>query len=304
MEPEQAVTAGRAATVGRVVTVGLDGSAESMTAARWAAAEAHRRKLTLRLLHAWPLVSAEAASDFRPESDKDYWAKRIVHDAQVELRLRYPDLRIAEDLVAEDADTALLSAAAQSRMLVLGSRGLTPVESFFLGDTSMKVVARAEGPVVLVRADINEEPVSAPHERGVVVGLGLHGSCDRVLEFAFDAAAVRGAPLHVVHGRSLPVQAYVPWGTDPDVTKKITEDALKGLGEALRPWREKYPGVQAAGSVRLESPAPAVVRAAAGADLLVVGRRMQRPALGPRLGNVAHAAVHHAACPVAVVPHD
>ncbi|WP_308303852.1 universal stress protein [Streptomyces sp. CB02959] len=47
-------------TMDDVVTVGLDGSAESRAAARWAAEEAARRRLTLRLLHAWPMLAPEA----------------------------------------------------------------------------------------------------------------------------------------------------------------------------------------------------------------------------------------------------
>ena len=82
------------------------------------------------------------------------------------------------------------------------------------------------------------------------------------------------------------------------------EDARRGLAEALRPWRDKFPGVRIVETVRLESPARAVVRTAAGADLLVIGRRRHRPALLPRVGPVAQAVIHHAACPVAVVPHD
>ena len=57
-------------------------------------------------------------------------------------------------------------------------------------------------------------------------------------------------------------------------------------------------------SIALESPAKAVVQAAEGAGLLVVGRRRHHRVPAPRLGPVTHAAIHHARCPVAVVPHD
>ncbi|MEU6395537.1 universal stress protein [Streptomyces cinnamoneus] len=286
-----------------VVTVGLDGSPESLAAARWAADEADRRKLTLRLLHAWPLLTPESTR-VPAEMDQNYWAKRIVHNAKSELQARHPGLVIVGNLVAEDAQEALLKAAAESEMTVLGSRGLESVESFFLGDISMPVVARAERPVVLVRAE-TEGTASAPGASGgVVVALKLRGPCDDLLAFSFAAAAARGVPLRAVHGRSVPLHAHVPWGTDHDVTEKITQDARKLLSDALRPWREKFPSVEVADSIGLESPTKAVVRAAEGAGLLVVGRRMHRPALAPPLGAVATAAIHHARCPVAVIPHD
>ncbi|MER5202155.1 universal stress protein [Streptomyces sp. NPDC002825] len=285
-----------------VVTVGLDGSPESMAAARWAADEAERRKVTLRLMHAWPNLAPEpvrAAS----EIDQNYWAKRLVHQAQAELQARHPGLVIVGNLVADDAQDALVKAASEAELTVLGSRGLTSAESYFLGSVSMAVVARATRPVALVRPEPREKGTS-PAPRSVVVALKLHGTCDDLLAFAFEAAAARGVPLQVVHGRSLPLHAHTPWGADHDVAKGITEEARKQLGEVLRPWREKFPGVEPVDAVGLESPAEAVVRAAEGAGLLVVGRRKHRPPLAPRLGPVAHAALHHARCPVAVVPHD
>ncbi|MEU4499314.1 universal stress protein [Streptomyces sp. NPDC023998] len=289
----------------QVVTVGLDGSPESLAAAHWAADEAERRKLTLRLLHAWPLLVPEPTG-IPTEMDQNYWAKRIVHNARAELQARHPGLSIVGNLVAEDAQEALLQAASESEMIVLGSRGLEPVESYFLGDISLPVVARAERPVVLVRAETREEgpPPTPGTAGGVVVALKLHGPCDDLLEFSFATAAARGMPLRAVHGRSVPIHAHVPWGVDHDVTEEITQDAQKQLSQALRSWRDKFPRVEVADSIGLESPAKAVVRAAKGAGLLVVGRRKHRPALAPRLGSVATAAIHHARCPVAVVPHD
>ncbi|MFJ1530962.1 universal stress protein [Streptomyces mirabilis] len=288
-----------------VVTVGLDGSPESLAAGHWAADEAERRRLSLRLLHAWPLLAPEPPRA-PAEVDQNYWAKRIVHNARAELQASHPGLSIVGNLVAEDAQDALLQAASESEMTVLGSRGIGAVGSYFLGDISMPVVARADRPVVLVRAETRgagSRP--APGKAGgVVVALKLHGPSDDLLEFAFVSAAARGVPLRAVHGRSLPLHAHVPWGTDHAVAEEITQDAHKHLSLALRPWREKFPGVEVEDHVALESPAKAVMQAADGAGLLVVGRRKHVPGPAPRLGPVTQAAAHHARCPVAVVPHD
>ncbi|MDQ1014358.1 universal stress protein [Streptomyces afghaniensis] len=286
-----------------VLTVGLDGSPESLAAAHWGAAVADRQGLVLRLLHAWvPLAPGPRRGS--AESDQHHWAQRILHDAHVELHKRYPILSIVEDLVANDASSALLTAAAKSRMIVLGSRGLAAASSYFLGNTSMDVVSRAERPVVLVRASPAERALSPIREGNcVVVGLSLRDPCDELFEFAFTAADARGVPLRAVHGRGVPVQAQMPWGVDPEVAAEITGKAQKKLRKKLRPWRKKFRRVRVIDAVTLDSPARVVVHDAENAGLLVVGRRRHRGVLAPRLGPVAHATVHHAACPIAVVPH-
>ncbi|MFJ2720188.1 universal stress protein [Streptomyces sp. NPDC087437] len=284
-----------------VVTVGVDGSPESLAAARWAADEAVGRKLALRLLHAWPLLAPEPTR-IPAEVDQNYWAKRLVHTAQAELQARHPGLSVVGNLVADDAEHALLQAASESEMIVLGSRGLEPVESYFLGDVSMPVVARAERPVVLVRTEPPERRQPTPASR-VVVALKLHGSSDDLLDFAFHTAAARGVSLLAVHGRSVPLHARVPWGVDHHISEDMTRDANEQLSGELHSWRAKYPQVDVADSIRLDSPAKAVVQAGEGAAVLVLGRRRHRVGLVPRLGPVAQAAIHHGRCPVAVVPH-
>ncbi|MCQ9130153.1 MULTISPECIES: universal stress protein [Streptomyces] len=287
-----------------VVTVGLDGSPESLAAARWAADEADRRRLTLRLLHAWPLLSPEPAHA-SSEVDQNYWAKRLVHTARAEAQARHPGLTVVGTLVADDAHAALLKAAAESEMTVLGSHGMGSVESYFMGEVSMPVVAHAQCPVVLVRAGRKRDGGAQAGPAGpVVVALKLNGSCDGLLDFAFHSAAARDVALVVAHGRSVPLHARVPWGVDHQVTEEMTRDAQHALDELLRPWREKYPQVEVVESIRLVSAAKAGVQASADAGLLVVGRRGPRHGETPHLGPVAHAAIHHGRCPVAVVPHD
>ncbi|KPC61820.1 universal stress protein [Streptomyces chattanoogensis] len=289
-----------------LITVGLDGSTESLAAAQWAADEADRRNAVLRLLHAWILLAAEAP-DTPPERDQNARARQIVNQAALEVRERHPHLQIMEDLVGSEAESALLRAADESRMVVLGSRALAPWESYALGDVSLDVVGRAEGPVVLVRGESRAEPPrSAPQvpEPRVVVGVSLNGPCEPLLAFAFDAAASRGIPLQAVHGRGLPVHAYVPWGIEPEVAEEVTKEAEGELREAVLPWRERFPDVPVQLTVLPESPTRAMVQTVSGAALLAVGRRRHRPFLAPRVGPVAHAAIHHVTCPVAVVPHD
>ncbi|MFF2809076.1 universal stress protein [Streptomyces sp. NPDC058000] len=299
-----------------IITAGLDGSAEGLAAAHWAADEAHRRGAVLRLLHAWILLAAQAP-DTAPERDQNIYARQVVQEAADAVRDRHPHLRIIEDLVGDEPEPALLRASAESRLLVLGSRALSAWESFVLGDVSLSVVARAAGPVVLVRAggpgpqegarppaeEMPDGPAEATGPR-VVAGIGLGGPAEHLLAFAFDAAASRGVLLQVVHGRPFPVQVYTPWGVDPDAAGELTAATERELDDVLRPWRARFPGVPVQRTVLPDSPARAVVEAAPGAGLLVVGRRRHHRLPAPRIGAVAHAAIHHVACPVAVVPHD
>ncbi|WP_308284712.1 universal stress protein [Streptomyces longispororuber] len=72
-----------------------------------------------------------------------------------------------------------------------------------------------------------------------------------------------------------------------------------------RTWCDKYPVVGVARALTEGHLLDALLDAASGAGLVVVGRRRRPgPHIGPRVGPVTHAVLHHAACPVAVVPHD
>ncbi|MEV6316505.1 universal stress protein [Streptomyces sp. NPDC051776] len=285
----------------RIVTVGLDGSSESLDAARWAADEAARRRYTLRLMHAWVLL-AEDENHAPSKNEQNYWAERIVHDAHAEVRRRNPDLPVIEELVAGQAVPSLMRALSGSEMLVLGSRGMGTIESFLLGDTSLGIVARANRPVALVRRGLGmvERPGSEPGR--VVVGLELGHSTDTLLDFALSDAAARGVPLEVVNAYGHGIHRHR--NGNGNAARRLGKDMQKRLDDAIEPWREKFSGVDVIDTVRHESPAKAMVHAAQGADLLVVGRRLHRAPMAARIGNVAHAALHHAPCPVAIVPYD
>lgn len=262
-----------------IVTVGLDSRAESLATARWAAREAQSRGAGLRILHA---RAGRPDGPDRPANGggQDGLPRWIMERARIVVDERCPGLPVTEELTEGDPVASLLEAAGDSQVVVLGSRDMAPLASYYLGDIGLQVVARADAPVVLVRAREATGPVA--EDGAVVLGLSLHGPCEELCEFAFATAARRGVMLRAVHGRSLPEHAYTRSGVDSRVSGRTTERAQSELGEALRPWREKFPQVRTTDRVRTESPAHAVVRGATGAGLLVVGRRRRARAVAAR----------------------
>jgi nucleotide-binding universal stress UspA family protein len=126
--------------------------------------------------------------------------------------------------------------------------------------------------------------------------VSAHYPPGRAADFALDQALRRTAELDVVHA----------WAPDLDLsgmsmvmdTGPAQERAQALLAAVTAPLEQAAPGIGVRGQVVPGSPALALLRATADADLLVVGARKRHG----QLGAVTHAVLHHAACPVAVVP--
>ncbi|GHH30861.1 universal stress protein [Streptomyces rubradiris] len=286
----------------RPITAGVDGTQESLAALDWAAREAVRRGLPLRVVHAWRYAEALAAAD---RDTQHGWAAQGAEGAVRSVAERHPGLAVTTDLVEGGAADALAEAAAGAEMLVLGSRGHGPVVGFLLGSVGQQVIAEATRPVVLVRA--GDEPAAEAAGRDVVVGQqGGPEDSAAALRFAFEAAAARGAAVRVVRAWTLPpVFAYSPGSLRLlDEAGGLEPYEKQALADAVRPWRERFPEVPVAEHVEMGSAGQVLLAAADRAQLMVVGRRAHRTAVGARIGSVAHGVLHHAGCPVAVVPHD
>ncbi|MGI5255928.1 universal stress protein [Streptomyces angustmyceticus] len=286
-----------------LITVGLDGTLQSLSAALWAAREAELRGARLRLLHAWVLLVPEPAGTPAEEAEENVRPHRIMDEAQAAVALSHPDLPVDVSLVRGEPLGALAQAAEQSDLLVLGSRGLGAAARFTLGETGLDLVTCIAVPTVLVRAQ--QDTPARIGSGNVTVGVSLHADCDGLLSFAFETAARRAVALRAVHGRHLPSYAYHRGGgVDRISAEESAQSGRDELAAALRPWRAKFPDVHVDEQVIMESPAPALLHGTPNAELLVVGRRHGGRLLPPRIGHVVQAAVHHAPCPVAIVPCD
>ncbi|MEU9380519.1 universal stress protein [Streptomyces sp. NPDC048279] len=287
----------------RPITAGVDGTEESLAALDWAAREAVRRGLPLRVVHAWRHEEQEGLGGDR-ETQRG-WVSDGVTESVRTVTGRYPELEVSVDVLEGAAVEVLVEAAAGAELLALGSRGHGPVVGFLLGSVGQQVIAEAARPVVLVRAGDRVATEAAGRE--IVVGQqgGPEDSAD-ALEFAFGTAAARGATVLVVRAWTLPpVFAYSPGSLKLlDETGGLEPYEKKALSEAVRPLRERFPDVPVAEHVEMGSAGQVLLSVAGRAQLMVVGRRAHRTAVGARIGSVAHGVLHHADCPVAVVPHD
>ncbi|SEC76054.1 Nucleotide-binding universal stress protein, UspA family [Streptomyces sp. 3213] len=293
----------------RTLVAGLDGSPESSAAAEWAAREAELRGLPLKIVHVWePAPDPLAQAPLLGAETQQHWSERIPREAGEGLRRRHPGVDVTVEQVTGTPSDALVDAAKDAELLVLGSRGLSGVGGFLVGSVGLSVVARAELPVVLVRADEQAadetSPVSAAPYRPVVLGLDAGAPSDTVIEFAFAEAARRDTSLRVVYGWNIPPYYAYGLALDAGLHDELSREETDSLTEALRPWRQKHPEIEVALEPRVGSAADHLVDASREASLVVIGRRIRRGAFGAHIGPVAHGVLHHSTAPVAVVAHD
>jgi nucleotide-binding universal stress UspA family protein len=130
---------------------------------------------------------------------------------------------------------------------------------------------------------------------GARIVVGVDGSQDgqRALAWAVDETANRAAELVVVHAWEYPTVTYASPHASEKRAQEVLTDALAGVdtrGVAIR--------------TRLVEgrPVTALIRESLDADMLVVGSRGRSGVAAVILGSVSTACVHHASCPVVVVP--
>ncbi|MFF7779089.1 universal stress protein [Streptomyces tanashiensis] len=280
----------------RPVTVGVDGSEGSVAAVDWAADEAALRGDGLRLVYATRWAEHQLGAMKVSHEDRADAAEGVLAETERRVGSRQPDLAMTADEVEDAPVSVLLAAAAEAELLVVGSHGLGSVRGFIVGSVGQEVIADAERPVVLVRPGYEKDGSGGSERdsrRKVVVGLDVNDVKDELLHFAFDFAGRHRVPLEIVHTWH---ESFVHHA---DAAAK--DEKAAALAGAVRPFRDRFPATEVTEVSAPGRPAEHLIEAASDARLVVVGRR--RAARGSHIGSVTHAVIHHASCPVAVVPH-
>ena len=138
----------------------------------------------------------------------------------------------------------------------------------------------------------------AQADHRIVVGTDGSPSSIEAVEWAARQAELTGAALEVIMTWEWPLSfgwSVVPNEYDP------ASDGEKVLAEIVARLRKAHPGLSIGTSVVEGHPAPVLVKASAGADLLVVGSRGHGEFAGMLLGSVSEHCASNAHCPVLVL---
>ncbi|MFI0349431.1 universal stress protein [Actinomadura sp. 9N407] len=293
------------------IVVGADGSAHGLIAVAWAAGEALRRDADLRIVYAVAPWLFDVPVDPRVGAIREWMhdnGDEVLQQALAHARERAPGVRVSGEQVPGQPAEALIRESGRALMIVVGTHGMGGVAGLLLGSVGLQVVAHASCPAVAVREEppmvgepgIGEPVVGEPVVGEIVVGVDGSENSVEATAFAFEEASLRGARLRAVLAWSHGPGDMRPLGFDPDA---VHAEAERALAASLAEWRVRFPEVDVVRDVVRARPVRALSSASDGAELLVVGTRGRGGFAGLVLGSVSHALLHHARCPLAVVPH-
>jgi nucleotide-binding universal stress UspA family protein len=143
-----------------VIVCGIDGSPASQRALEWAVAESRFRGCRLRVVTAWEWDGVEGMVAPGSPAEARSQAEIVQRRALVAALEGVEDPpEVERRMVKGRASEALVTAALDAELLVLGSRGHTTVRDVFVGSTSQRAIRHAACPVVVL-----PDPRHAEHE--------------------------------------------------------------------------------------------------------------------------------------------
>lgn len=284
------------------IVVGVDGSEGAALAVEWAAEHARLVRRPLALVHGWDTVPSiwldqVGVDHVALQAEIETAARQLVAAAAARVAELAPEVEVVEVVRHEDARALLTGLAAHAETTVVGSRGRGPLKALLLGSVSSAVARHAHGTVVVVRPG-GPRPGEGT---GVLVAVDGEEGCGPAVEAAFASASLRGLPLTVLHcAYDARVVAGIPLPAES--LREAEEEAKLVIGEAIAGLAEKFPEVEVRSMAVFGHVEHELLRAADGADLVVVGHRERHPVSAALLGSISRAFLERAHGAVMVVP--
>lgn len=279
------------------ILVGVDGSAQSDAAVRFATHEAVMRKAPLTLMHVIEPIP-EWASGAEQSRIAQVWqdeARDLLERARktaLACVAEPESLDLRTEVACSPVVPMFVVASTAAEIVVLGSRGMTPLGRFLLGSVSNSLVHHAHCPVAVVHDD-----GPADEEGPVLVGVDGSPASEPAIAFAFEEAARRGAKLLALHAWS-DVAVFPILGMD---WRDYEARGVELLAERLAGYQQEYPDVQVRRRVVCDKPAHWLMEESRHAQLVVVGSHGRGGFSGMLLGSVSSALAQSSKAPLIVV---
>jgi nucleotide-binding universal stress UspA family protein len=282
------------------IVVGVDGSEHGRRALGWAQHKAVRQGDELTALLAWGLfdqLHANGGTSFDPDYGPTDAAAAL--DAVVTDTLGAEAAGDVRQVVACDLPArALLDAAGDADLLVVGPRGRGELRELALGSVTQECLHHARCPVAVVRGD--DDAARAGTGERVVAGVDGSETSARALRWALDDARARGGVVAAVHAWHVPFSMSLTAGARDQ--SAFEQAAGRLLDQVVDATASEHRDVPVERVLVGGSPTDALLGAAGDAALVVVGGRGVGGFRGLLLGSVSQQLAHHAPCPVVVVP--
>jgi nucleotide-binding universal stress UspA family protein len=276
--------------------VAVDGSDEGFEAVTFAAREALRRGVDLRLAHVMPAHVPVVPLLMGTEHGVGAYASETLASATRVAADVAPQLPITTHTLRGGRVSEVVGLAEGARFIVVGRRRSSALDRAWSGGTLDGIASRAQCPVFVV-------PAATPRDGNpsrIAVAFKSAEHSGELFEAAFRDADELGAELYVVHAWKLP-------GVYDDIVARRVSEATSNreqkaaIRDLLSPWQESYPKVPVRIQVVHEYPVRALIEASREADRLVLVKPLHGGSVH-HLGRTARGALRFAECPVHVVP--
>ena len=264
------------------IVVGVDGSAEGWAALQLAGWEAAMRHRPLQIAHAfaWPWPTFHLPERPPPDDLEAIslyaQANDLAAAAVAGVRHARPTLTVCGEVIIGFPAPVLTTASQTAAMVVIGHRSIGKLDRLLRGSVAGKLTTRPSCPVLVSRG--------RPDPSGnVLLSVDAASTSNPVVDMAIEEAMLRGVAVDVPTSGG---------------TLAHTHTSVRDRTPAQQP--NQHPSTRA-----LTRSRKALIDATVRAQLVVIGIRSGPVPSGRLLPSASQTALHHAHCPVLMVPvHD
>lgn len=275
------------------VVVAVDGGAASDAAIEWVIERSHSTVLEIEVT---TVVELGWLGPGKRELEFLEPYRNALKSASARIAELAPDTKVTTTTRDGLPADVLAQASEHADLLVVGTNKTGKLAGVLHGTLPLKIAGRSKCTTVVVPAGWS------PNAGSIVAAWDNDGTADAAVDFAAAEAELLGRHLVVVHAWRVPaaISTELPSGTA--FLEDFVEAHTRMLHDTVERTKAAHPTLVVEERLEPGPVAVAVVEAAAGASLLVVGSHGKGVVRDLVLGSVSHDALLNMPAPVAVVP--